>query len=162
MYISGTFTLLCCVGDLWIFVIAFFLNFEGHKSFSWGHWYPCFGLLVMSAPSSKARVDPLHTFSPVWSSDLPLLWHLLTEVSMATEPFLPTYLLTCPQALVEVWGSNSRPSVRRAQRSKPLGHSGSAFVIVFIKKYENIKEWRISLCSLSSYCKSLSLVEELL
>ena len=32
--------------------------FGGHKSFSWGHWYPCFGLLVMSALGFKARVDP--------------------------------------------------------------------------------------------------------
>ena len=30
----------------------------GYKSFSWGYWYPCFGLLVMSALGFKARVDP--------------------------------------------------------------------------------------------------------
>ena len=31
------------------FMLFLFLNFEGHKSFLWGHWYPCFGLLVTSA-----------------------------------------------------------------------------------------------------------------
>ena len=36
------------------------------------------GLLVMSALGFKARVDPLHAFSLVWSSDPPLVWHLLT------------------------------------------------------------------------------------
>ena len=29
----------------------------GHKSFSWGHWYSCFRLLVTSALGFKARVD---------------------------------------------------------------------------------------------------------
>ena len=29
------------------------------KNFGWGHWYPCFGLLVMSFLVFKARVDSL-------------------------------------------------------------------------------------------------------
>ena len=29
-----------------VFFVCFFLNFGGHKSFLWGHWYPCFWLLV--------------------------------------------------------------------------------------------------------------------
>ena len=33
--------------------------FGGHESFLWGHWYPCFGLLVTSPLGFKARVDPL-------------------------------------------------------------------------------------------------------
>ena len=37
--------------------------FGGHKSFSWGHCYPCFGRLVMSVLSFKTRVeDPLYAF----------------------------------------------------------------------------------------------------
>ena len=32
--------------------------FVGHESFLWVHWYPCFGLLVMSALGFKTRVDP--------------------------------------------------------------------------------------------------------
>ena len=41
-----------------------------------------------------------------------------------------------PQALVEVQGSNPRPSVWRAQSCKPLGHSGLAewiFIVIFIR-----------------------------
>ena len=33
--------------------------FGGHKSFLWGHWYPCFGPVVMSTLGFKARGDPL-------------------------------------------------------------------------------------------------------
>ena len=36
------------------------------------------------------------------------------EVRMAAKPFQSVYLQTCPQALVEVWGSNPRPSVPHA------------------------------------------------
>ena len=39
--------------------------------------------LVTSALGFKARVDPLHTFSLVWSSDSLLLWHLLTAKGSA-------------------------------------------------------------------------------
>ena len=42
-----------------------FWIFGGHKSFSWRHSYPCFGLLVTSALAFKARVNPLHAFSLV-------------------------------------------------------------------------------------------------
>ena len=53
--------------------------FWRHKSFSCGHWYPCFRPLVMSALGFKARVDPfLCAFSLIWSSNSPLVWHLLT------------------------------------------------------------------------------------
>ena len=38
---------------------VFFLIFGGHKSFLWGHWYPCFGLLVTSPLDFKARVGNL-------------------------------------------------------------------------------------------------------
>ena len=31
---------------------------EDINLFLWGHWYPCFGLLMMSALGFKARVDP--------------------------------------------------------------------------------------------------------
>ena len=31
--------------------------FAGHKSFSWGNWYPCFWLLVISVLGFKARMD---------------------------------------------------------------------------------------------------------
>ena len=38
---------------------VFFSIFGGHMSFLWGHWYPCFGLLVTSPLGSKARVGRL-------------------------------------------------------------------------------------------------------
>ena len=41
--------------------LLFFIQiFWGHKSFSWSHGYPCFGLLVMSPLGFKSRVlcDP--------------------------------------------------------------------------------------------------------
>ena len=60
-------------------------------SFLWGHWYLCFGLLVMSALGFKARVDSLACFlacalflrftSGATPADL-----------LAAEPLWPTYL----------------------------------------------------------------------
>ena len=40
--------------------LGFFINiFGGHKSFLWGHWYPCIRFLVMSPLGYKARVGSL-------------------------------------------------------------------------------------------------------
>ena len=39
--------------------LVFFKMFVGHKSFVWDHWYPCFGLVVMSPIGFKARVGSL-------------------------------------------------------------------------------------------------------
>ena len=65
--------------DLISSVTSFFEIFTGRKSCLCGHWHPCFGLLVPSALGLKARVDPfLCAFSPVWSSDSPVVRHLLT------------------------------------------------------------------------------------
>ena len=36
--------------------------FGGHKFFSWGHRYPCFGVQVMSPLGFKASVDPFACF----------------------------------------------------------------------------------------------------
>ena len=56
---------------------------KGHKSFLWGHWYPCFGLLVMSAVSFKAKVDSLAYvlchLRATDSLDSPLVRHLLLQ-----------------------------------------------------------------------------------
>ena len=58
--------------------------FEGHQSFLWGHWYPYFGLLVMSALGFKAWVNPrLHAMD---SPDWPLVQHLLTSWWPAQQP----------------------------------------------------------------------------
>ena len=42
---------------------------------------------------------------------------------MGAEPFLSTYLQTCPQALVNVWGSNPQLLVPRAQHCIPFGYT---------------------------------------
>ena len=99
-----------CIMGQWLYSLCrwwFCLvkKFRGHNSFSWIHWYPCFGYLVTSALVFKARVDHfLHTFLPMWSSDLTPAGFM--EVSMAAESFWSTYLQACPQALVEVWAES--------------------------------------------------------
>ena len=80
----------------------FFLKiFGGHESFLWGHWYPCFGLLVMSPLGFKARVgSALFTLGRgIWVTlhipwDSPLVLYLLTSWQPA---WLPSWSLphTC-------------------------------------------------------------------
>ena len=43
----------------WMNSPFFLKKIGGHKSFLWGHWYPCFRLLITSALGFKARVDSL-------------------------------------------------------------------------------------------------------
>ena len=59
--------------------------------------------------------DPLHTFSLVWSSDSPLVWHLLTDVSASIG-----------------WRSNHRPSVPHAVSTKTTKVTDA-----FVRGYEN-------------------------
>ena len=44
--------------DKILFQKIFVYNFWRARVILWDHWYPCFGLLVMSALGFKARVDP--------------------------------------------------------------------------------------------------------
>ena len=86
-------------------VNVLFLIFEGHKPFSWDHWYPCFGLLVMFALGFKAKVDPLvcvlHHLHAMDSSVSPLVRHLLTSSRLAWQPSLiDTQSYTHNQTLV--------------------------------------------------------------
>ena len=69
------------------------LNFGGHESFFWGHWYPCFGLLVTSPLGFKARVGSALfelsggvcvTLHVPWDS--PLVQHLPTCWRPAWQP----------------------------------------------------------------------------
>ena len=92
-------------GNIFIFLKK---KFGGHKSLSWGHSYPCFGLLVMSALGFKARMDPsLGASSPVHNRFLRFTSRVTPadciEVSMAAKPFWSMYLQMCQSALVEVW-----------------------------------------------------------
>ena len=74
---------------------SFFKIFGGHKSFSWGHWYPSFGLLVACALGFKARVDHFCMISHLCDPQIHLWcdtsWLYCVEVSMAAEPFLSKY-----------------------------------------------------------------------
>ena len=76
----------------------------GHKSFLWGHWYPCYRLLMMSVLGFKVRVNPLlacfltcvilRFTSGVTPADC-----ISIEVSMAAQPFQSPYLrIMCPLA----------------------------------------------------------------
>ena len=113
----------------------FFYTFWEHKSFSWGYWYPCFRLLVTSALGFKARVDPLHAFLLVWSSDSPLVWHLLTVQMSAWQSSLFNPL-TYRHVSKHWWRfgldqgrTHDRPCrMQQARRCKILGHSTSLFV----------------------------------
>ena len=72
-------------------LLFFFKIFGGHEYFLWGHWYPCFGLLVMSPLGFKARVGSL-----IWAwwrhmcymfPEIHLWWqHLLTSWQPAWQP----------------------------------------------------------------------------
>ena len=75
----------CHSPDLPKSIVFFFLVliFGGHESFLWGHWCPCFELLVTYALGFKARMDPFtcifrHLYTTL-SSDSPLVRHLLTK-----------------------------------------------------------------------------------
>ena len=75
------------------FFVFFKKIFGAHESFLWGHWYPCFGLLVTSPLGFKARVGSalfelsggVHvTLHVPWDS--PLVWHLPTSWQPAWQP----------------------------------------------------------------------------
>ena len=78
--------------DFFIFFILKF--FSGHKSFFWGHWYPCFGFLVTSPLGSKPEwvlpysllVEANVMYIP---QDPPLVLHMLTSWQLAHSQSLP-------------------------------------------------------------------------
>ena len=86
----SSWTLLSDLGILCRLVLQqnffFKIFFGGHESFLWGHWYPCFGLLVTSPLGFKAKVGSALfalgggvqvTLHIPWDS--PLVLHLLTS-----------------------------------------------------------------------------------
>ena len=68
---------------LWSQYLKRIFFFAGNQSFLWGHWYPCFGLLVTSVLGFKPRVDTLacvlHYLHAMDSPDSSLVRHLLTS-----------------------------------------------------------------------------------
>ena len=85
--------------------------FWGRKSFFWDHWYPCCGLLVMSALGFKARMDSLVCIlchlHETDSSDSPLVRHLLTSWQPAWQLSCFIYILVYKHW----WGSSLRSSM---------------------------------------------------
>ena len=71
----------CCYNEITFF---FFLKFlaDTHVLF-WGHWYPCFGFLVMSLLGFKAEANVMYI---PW--DLPLMLHMSTSSPPASLPVL--------------------------------------------------------------------------
>ena len=65
--------------------ISFFKKkFGGYQSFLWGHWFPCFVLLMMSALDFKARVDFLAgMICHLHAIDSPLVWHMPNSWQLA-------------------------------------------------------------------------------
>ena len=126
------------------------LIFGGHKSFSWGHRYPCFWLLVMSALGFKASVylwllcfGFLRFASGVTPAD-----HLM----MAAESFQLTYLqIMHPQAMVGVQTLDQRslPQHRTLNHLATLCHydsdcrhlDRSKEPFVFSKKNSLVSNW---------------------
>ena len=54
------------------FIVYIFFNYGGHKSFLWGHWYPCFALWWHLHWVSKPRVGSLiHTWERHMSYTFP-------------------------------------------------------------------------------------------
>ena len=127
------------------FLGTFFENIFGELPFFlWGHWYPCFGLLMTSALGFKARLclflvcfGHLCTTTDCWDS--PLVRHLLTS-------WLPAWLLSHFRStysyLSIIRGSSPGSSV-------PLPHSVRQELNWLPSSYsliENIKEWKNSTC----------------
>ena len=83
--------------------LFFLIIFRGHQSFLWGHRYPCFRLLVISALSFKVRLDclacTLRHLCAMESSDSPLVQHLLISGWPAWRRS-HSHPPTCKQALV--------------------------------------------------------------
>ena len=84
-------------------VISFLFFYFGEQSFLWGCWYPCFGLLVMSAMVFKAREDPLLAcFRLQWIPRIQLWCDTCWPFGGQHGSPAVFHPRTCTQALVEV------------------------------------------------------------
>ena len=99
-----------------LIVFCLHLSFGGHKSFLWGHWYSCFGLLVKSAlaPGFQSQGG-----CPCLCASLPLCNGILRFTSgaiptdllaanLAAEPFLKKLILTCTQISADIKSENEK------------------------------------------------------
>ena len=94
--ISDNHSISPCVGIFPPFY--FFKKFGRHKSFLWGNWYPCFGLLVMFPLGFKARVGScIHACRGIYVTCSLRFTSTATAAnllvaSMAVKQFSSTYL----------------------------------------------------------------------
>ena len=75
-------------------------HWEQWESFLWGHWYPCFRLLMMSALGFKARMDPSLSCFPTYMQRISQVHSGTTPAdllmaNMVAEPFWSIYLHMC-------------------------------------------------------------------
>ena len=102
-----------------LFQQTFLKFFGGHKSFSWGHWYPCFGLLVgfkAGVEFSLAYFLACVLFLRFTSSATPADF---IDVSIAAKPFDPH---TC-RCVCKCWWrigarTHDRPMLHAAQQAR--------------------------------------------
>ena len=71
----------------------FFFNFDRHRSF-WGHWYFCFGLLVLSTLGFKVRVDPFLAVFFTHMKWIPQIHLWVQHLLIFWQPALQLALLT--------------------------------------------------------------------
>ena len=81
-------------------ISAPFLIFGRHQSFLSGHWYPCFGLLVMSALGFKAFASVLTHLPAMDSSNSAVVRHLLIGCSWQSSLIFLIHILAHVQPLV--------------------------------------------------------------
>ena len=94
---------LSCMKIMGHFFLCFIFFFLGEQSFLWGCWYPCFGLLVMSAMGFKAREDPfLACFRLQWIPRIHLWCDSCWPFGGQHGSPAVFHPRTCTQALVEV------------------------------------------------------------
>ena len=119
---------------VYLFFPFFLKIFGGHESFLWGHWYPCFGLLVTSPLGFKARVgSALFTLGGgvqvalhvPWDSTLVL--HLLTSWRPA---WLPSRSL--PHTCEGIGGSRMGDLSLHERTLNRLSYAGSALPKVYL------------------------------
>ena len=109
-------------------------------SFFWGHWYPCFGFLVMSPLGFKARVgSALFAFFAEANvmyipQDSPLVLHLLTS-------WWPARSRSLPHMHVQRWDLAQIRTCNRTNRRRTRYHCASDPACLTI--YSNVLKSKI-------------------
>ena len=92
------------------FLLLFLKTNVWNCPFLWGHWYPCFGLLVISVLGFKTRVDfltcMLHHLQTMDSVDSPLVSHLVLSWWVAWHWAILIHILVFKHWWGSSWGSS--------------------------------------------------------